>query len=81
MAQGKTKFEVAIVNRVREMRLKRGLSQYDISVILETSSSFIGQVEVAHHPSKYNLNHLNKLSLAWECSPKDFLPETGLAEA
>ncbi len=80
MARGKSKFEIAVADRVREMRLSHGLSQYDVAVILDTSSSFIGQVEVAHHASKYNLNHLNKLAIAWECSPQAFLPEKGIAE-
>lgn len=80
MAQGKTKFEVAVVDRVKEMRLARNLSQYDVAVILSTSSSFIGQVEVPHHASKYNLNHLNRLAVAWDCSPRDFIPGKGIRE-
>ena len=80
MARGKSKFEIVVADRVRELRLARGLSQYDVSVLLATSSSFIGQVEVTHHPSKYNLNHLNKLALAWNCSPQVFLPEKGIED-
>lgn len=77
---GKTKFEMEVVQKVKEIRLSRGLSQYDISEILGTSSSFVGQVEVPNHPSKYNLNHLNRLAYELDCSPHDFLPSKPLKE-
>jgi transcriptional regulator with XRE-family HTH domain len=77
---GKTKFEVAVIDKVKEIRISKGLSQYDISLILGTSSSFIGQVEIQSHPSKYNLNHLNKLAFEFGCAPKDFLPVKPIRE-
>lgn len=78
---GKTKFELQVISNVKEMRLAKGLSQYDIAVILGTSSSFVGQVEVPNHSSKYNLNHLNKLANAMQCSPQDFIPKKVVPEA
>ena len=77
---GKTAFEWAVINRVKEIRIEKGLSQYDIATVLGTSSSFIGQVEIQSHTSKYNLNHLNKLAFEWKCSPKDLIPELSIKE-
>lgn len=76
----KTNFEIAIIEKVKEIRISNGLSQYDISVMLGTSSSFIGQVEIPNHPSKYNLNHLNKLAFELNCSPNDFIPNETVKE-
>lgn len=81
MAKGKkTDFELAVINRVKEIRTEKGLSQYDVSVILGTSSSFIGQVETSSNPSKYNLNHLNRLAYEWGCSPQSFIPAKPISE-
>jgi len=77
----KTNFEIAIIEKVKEIRISHGLSQYDISVMLGTSSSFIGQVEILTHPSKYNLNHLNKLAFEMDCSPTDFIPNEPIKES
>lgn len=72
--QAKTDFEIAIIIKLKEMRLKKGLSPYSVLVILGTSPSFIGQVETPSNPSKYNLNYLNKLEHEIGCSLKDFIP-------
>lgn len=76
----KSKFEIAVVERVKKLRVEKHLSQDDLAAILDTSRGFIGQVESPDSPSKYNLNHLNKLALEMDCSPKDFLPERAIAE-
>ena len=76
----KTNFEITIIEKVKEIRISNGLSQYDISVMLGTSSSFIGQVEIPTHPSKYNLNHLNKLAFELNCSLSDFIPDKPIKE-
>lgn len=78
--QAKTNFELAVIEKIRELRTQKGLSQYAISVILGTSSSFIGQVEAPNNPSKYNLNHLNRLAFEFGCSPQDFLPDSAIPE-
>jgi len=44
-------------------------------LFLETTRGFIGQVESPNHSSKYNFNHINKLAVELNCSPKDFLPD------
>ena len=76
----KTKFEMAVIDRVREMRLAKGYSQEMIAGFLNLTTSFIGQVESPNIPSKYNLNHLNRLAKELGCSPKDFIPDDFLEE-
>jgi len=78
---GKTKFEMAIIAKVKDIRVQKGLSQYELSVLLGTSSSFIGQVETPHHSSKYNLNHLNKLAYELGCSPQEFIPKKPIVDS
>jgi transcriptional regulator with XRE-family HTH domain len=76
----KTKFEIAVVDKVRAMRMKKKLSQDDIAAMINTSRGFVGQCESSNSSSKYNLNHLNKLAEAMGCSPKDFIPEKFIEE-
>lgn len=75
----KTKFELYVINKVREKRRELGLSQDDVAAILNVTRGFIGQIESPASPEKYNFNHLNDLSLEFSCSPKDFLPDTGIS--
>ncbi len=75
----KTKFELAVVNKVKEIREAKGLSQDTIAMYLDLSRGFIGQIESPTSPSKYNLNHLNILALELDCSPRDFMPEKAIA--
>lgn len=77
---GKTKFEAAIVEKVKEIRLKKDISQETIASILDTTKGFIGQIETPYHASKYNLNHLNKLAKYFGCSPQDFIPKKFIEE-
>ena len=70
--------ELYVISKVKELRLKHNLSQSDLAFELEVTNGFIGQIETPIHPAKYNLNHLNKLVIVLNCSPKEFLPERPL---
>ncbi|MBL8003524.1 MAG: helix-turn-helix transcriptional regulator [Candidatus Kapabacteria bacterium] len=70
----KTKFDLLIVDIVRQKRLESGYSQEQLAHFLGVSNGFIGKVESNKFSSKYNLNHINKLANIFNCSPKDFLP-------
>jgi transcriptional regulator with XRE-family HTH domain len=76
----KTKFEMAIVAKVAEMRREKGLSQKDIADCLELTKGFIGQVESKNSPSTYSVNHLNRLAHAFGCSPQEFIPKNPIVE-
>ncbi|MBL0742106.1 helix-turn-helix domain-containing protein [Chryseolinea lacunae] len=71
----KSKFEISVIDRVREVRQKKGYTQDDLAMFLNVSRGFIGQVESPNSASKYKLDHLNQLAKEMDCSPKDFLPE------
>ena len=74
----RTKLEVAIIDRVRNMRIKRGLSQRDLAALLNKSRGFISKIESPKETKKYNLAHLNKLAKELECSLHDFIPDKPL---
>lgn len=74
----KSKFELAVIQRVKEVREQRKLGQRDIAAILGVSEGFIGQVESPNSPSKYNLNHLNFLAKELNVSPREFLPQDSI---
>jgi len=76
----KTKFEMAVIDKVTEMRRKKNLSQDDIAIILGLTRGYIGQIESPNSPSTYNINHLNRLAYEFSCSPQDFLPNKSIVE-
>lgn len=67
--------EQYIIDFVRKVRVENKLRQQDIAEILNTSTSFIGNVENFQNPAKYNLKHINLLAHYFNLSPRDFLPE------
>lgn len=71
----KSDIDLFIINKVREMRLKRNLSQTDIAVHLNLSVGFVGHIESPKFRAKYNIIHLNELAKLFECSPRDFFPK------
>jgi transcriptional regulator with XRE-family HTH domain len=73
--QFKSDIETFAINKVKERREQAKLSQSELAVRLNVSNGFIGQAESPNYPTKYNLNHLNKLALIFDCSVKDFIPE------
>lgn len=73
-----SKVEQFVIDRVREFRKEKGISQRDLSASTELSIGFIGDVESTKSRAKYNLNHLNEIAKVLECSPKDFLPDQPL---
>lgn len=76
----KTKFELAVIDKVREIRLKHGFTQEYLAGLLNTGRAFVSQAESPNIPSKYNLNHLNRLAKELGCSPKEFLPDNFIEE-
>ena len=77
----KSKFELAVIDAVTKVRIEKGYTQDDLAEILDVTRGFIGQVESPNFDSKYNLDHINRLANAMNCSPRDFLPEKPIQEA
>lgn len=74
------KIDQFVIDKVREIRLERGISQAELAVHVDLSRGFIGDVENPRHRAKYNLKHLNKIAIALNCSIRDFFPEKYLEE-
>jgi transcriptional regulator with XRE-family HTH domain len=74
----KNKIDWFVINKVREIRLEKGLSQDDIALHLNLSKGYIGHIESPNFIAKYNTGHLNELAKLFKCSPKDFMPERPL---
>lgn len=75
-----SKVEAYIIDRVREKRKEKNLSQIALSQKLGLSESFISHVESNSRRAKYNVNHLNEIALILDCSPKDFWPEKPISK-
>lgn len=73
MAYQKTEIVLYLIERVKERRIGLKMSQADLAFKLEVSYGVIGQVESKKFPTKYNINHLDKLASIFKCCPKDFL--------
>lgn len=74
----KSKIDWYIVNKAREIRIQKGLTQEEIAIQLNLSVGFIGYIESPNFRVKYNAIHLNEPAKLFGCSPKDFFPEKPL---
>lgn len=75
MATGVSKIDKYIIGRVKEIRIERGMTQYQLAAELEVPRSFISMIESGKYAKKYNASQLNELAKILNCSPKDFMPE------
>ncbi|MCU0350828.1 MAG: helix-turn-helix domain-containing protein [Flavobacterium sp.] len=73
-----TEIEIFVVNKVKEYRTAKKISQAELSDRIGVSLGFIGKVESFKYNSKYNLNHINNISKALGISPQDLLPKEHL---
>jgi transcriptional regulator with XRE-family HTH domain len=70
-----SKIEQYVIDRVREMRIERGMSQRELADLLDMSNGFIAKVESPKMRAKYNLNHINAIAKLFKCSLTDILPD------
>ena len=76
----KSNFELAIVENVKKIRQSHGKPQPYIAMILDVTDGYIGQIESLKSASMYSYDQLNKLAKEFNCSPKDFMPDTAIEE-
>lgn len=76
----KTKFEVAVSDRVAKLRREKGLSQAELATLIEVTRGFIGQVESPDSRSSYSLDHLNRIAFELNCSLRTLLPIKPIVE-
>ena len=70
-----TPIEQYVIDKVKEIRTSKGISQAKLAHLIDLSVGFIGNVENRKHIAKYNLNHLNRISGELEVAFCDFFPE------
>lgn len=64
-----------IVERVKEERNKRGISQLKLATLLDFASpNYVAKIESRKHNVTYNLTHLCKIAKAFDLEVVDFLP-------
>lgn len=59
-----SRLDYEIINRVRELREQKGISQRDLSELMNLSKSFVGKVEALGQPDKYSIRHLTLIAKA-----------------
>ena len=69
------KIEQFVIDRVRDIRQERGISQAELAGRIDVSRGFIGAVENPRQRAKYNLAVLNEIAKVFDCSIRDFFPE------
>lgn len=74
------KIDIYVIQKVKEMRIEKGYSQYRLAYELGQSESLIKKVESGKYGKKYNLSHLNKIAVILDCSIRDFFPEKYIEE-
>jgi transcriptional regulator with XRE-family HTH domain len=72
----KSEIELFAISKAKSLREQANITQSELAFKLDVSNGFVGQVESSNSPSKYNLDHIDKLAVIFKCSPKDFLPDT-----
>ncbi len=77
---GKSKFDLAVIALVKDVREAKGFTQDDLALFLDVDRSYIGHIESPGTRAKYNLNQLNRLAFEMKCSPKEFIPKEAFAE-
>ncbi len=66
--------EQYVIDKVRQLRTEKGISQAELANLINVSIGFIGNVENPKYRAKYNIVHLNEIAKVLNCSIKDFFP-------
>ena len=69
-----TPIEQFVIEKVRQLRNQKNISQAELAFSIGVSVGFIGKVESRKYNTKYNLNHLNSIAKALNISPQELLP-------
>ncbi|MEO6705429.1 MAG: helix-turn-helix transcriptional regulator [Ginsengibacter sp.] len=68
-----------IIDRVREKRQAKGMSQEKLSIALGfESQGYISKIESQNYDDHYNIDHLNEIAKIFNCSSREFWPENPL---
>lgn len=67
-----------VINQVKKLRKKKGLSQSGLSVEMGFSEKLIGSIENPTLTARFNIRHLNLLAKALDCTLWELVPEKPL---
>lgn len=67
--------EQYVIDKVRQIRIEKRISQAELANLINVSIGFIGNVENPKYRAKYNIVHLNEIAKVLGCSIKDFFPD------
>ena len=74
-----TKIDKYVIQKVREKRLAKGISQSQLAFELGyKSQGYIGMIESGKYGKKYSLAQLNEIAKVLECTVYDLLPKNPL---
>jgi transcriptional regulator with XRE-family HTH domain len=71
----KTPIDLFVINKIMILRKKQKLSQAGLAFCIGVSKSFIANVENPKERARNNLNHINEIAKALNCSIVEFFPE------
>ncbi|KAA6335331.1 hypothetical protein EZS27_016421 [termite gut metagenome] len=71
----KSKLDDYIIQKVKQKRIEKGLSQRAFADYTNLSQSFVAHVENPRFRAKYNICHINDFAHFFQCSLYDFIPE------
>ena len=73
-----SEIDLYIINKVRELRVARNISQLKLSIALGLAEGAVSKIENPRQRAKYNIRHLNLLAKALKCNVSDLLPQKPL---
>lgn len=73
-----TPIEDYVIQKVKQLRIEKGMSQREFGDNINLSQGFIRDCESPRKRSKYNINHLNEIVKVFGCKFSDFFPDEAL---
>lgn len=71
-----SEIDLIVIDNVKRLRNERNLSQVRLSnMIDESSSGFIGKVEILTEKVTYNTSHIVRIARVLHCKMTDLIPE------
>lgn len=69
-----TPIDQYVIDFIRDLRVKKNLTQQGLADILQVSKSFVSSIESINSRAKYNLKYINIIADYFDMSPREFLP-------
>ena len=74
----KSRINLIIARKVKELRLESGFSMADLAERLDVTYQFISQIEDETSTKGYNIDHLNEIAKILKCDLWDLIPQKPL---